>query len=321
MIRSLKRLACAALVCASSAVAYADTYPSKTVRIIVPYAAGQGTDVVTRHVAAQLAKKYGQPFIVENRGGAGGNIGTDVAAKASADGYTLVMGTNATHSMNQYMYPTMTFDAEKDFVPIILVGMLPMVISANPNFKANSIQDVVALAKAKPDTLDVALPSTSAKIVFELLKERTKAPLFGVPHKSSASAMPEVIGGLTPLIIDTVTATQAQAANGKLKPLAITSRSSSELMPGVKSVMEQGIPDFEMTAWIALYAPRGTPDNIVRMLNTEVGKILAQGETRQRLLQLGFEPGGGSPKDLAEFGVSERQKWSKLIKNAGLKAE
>jgi tripartite-type tricarboxylate transporter receptor subunit TctC len=321
MMKMIRRFACIAMAFSFSLTAHAQTYPTKPVRIIVPYAAGQGTDVVTRHIAAQLAKALGQPFIVENRGGAGGNIGADVGAKAAPDGYTLTMGTNATHSMNQYLYPSVSFDAEKDFAPVILVGMLPMVISANPGFHANSVAELIAMAKAKPDRIDVALPSTTSRIVFELLKDRSKAPLFPVPYKSSASAMIEVVGGTPPLTIDTVTATQSQVAGGKLKPLAITSRASSELMPGVKSVAEQGIPDFEVTAWNALYAPRGTPESIIRQLNSELTKILAQPETRQRLLQLGFEPGGGTPQQLEELGRSEREKWGKLIKAAGLRAD
>jgi len=299
----------------------AQPYPNKPVRIIVPYQAGQGTDVATRHFAEQLSKALGQSFFVENRPGAGGNIGTDLAAKATPDGYTLTMGTNATHSMNQYMYPSMPFDAEKDFEPIVLTGMLPMVISAHPSFPANSLAELIAAAKSKPDTLNVALPSTTARIVYELLKERTKAPLFGVPYKGSSTAMAETLGGQVPLIIDTVTATRPLVAGGKLKPLAITTLKTSELLPGVKSVAEQGVPEFEVTAWNALYAPRGTPPAIIKVLNAEMVKILNQPETRQRLLQLGFEPAGGTNEALAEFGRVERKKWGELIKSANIKSE
>lgn len=299
----------------------AQPYPNKPVRIIVPYQAGQGTDVATRHFAEQLSKALGQSFFVDNRPGAGGNIGTDVAAKAAPDGYTLTMGTNATHSMNQFMYPSMTFDAEKDFEPIVLTGMLPMVISANPSFPVNSLPELIAAAKAKPDSVNIALPSTTARIVYELLKERTKAPLFGVPYKGSATAMAETLGGQVPVIIDTVTATRPLAAAGKLKPLAITTLKTSELLPGVKSVAEQGVPEFEVTAWNALYAPRGTPPAIIKLLNAEMIKILNQPETRQKLLQLGFEPAGGTNEALAEFGRSERKKWGQLINAAGIKGE
>lgn len=320
-MKRIKQFACIAMALALSSIAHAQTYPTKPVKIILPYAAGGGTDIVTRHLAAQLSNALGQAFFVENRGGAGGNIGTELGAKSAPDGYTLIMGTNATHSMNQYLYPAIGFDPEKDFMPIILIGMLPMVISANPTFPANSLVELIAMSKARPDKIDVALPHTSARLVFELLKDRTKAPLFAVPYKSSAGAIIDAVGGQVPVVIDTVAATRPQVAVGKLKPLAITMRASSELMPGVKSAIEQGIPDFEMTAWQALYAPRGTSETIIRLLNAETAKIIAQPETKQRLFQLGFEPRGGTPGQLEEFGRNEREKWAKLIKSVGLKAD
>ena len=304
-----------------SLAATAQTYPAKTVKIIVPYQAGQGTDVAARYFAEQLSKSLGQTFYVDNKPGAGGNIGTEAAARSAPDGYTLMMGTNATQTMNEFLYPSTGYDSQKDFAPIILVGMLPMVISANPSFPANSISELIAAAKAKPDKIDMALPSTTARIVFELLKERTGAPLFGVPYKGSATAMTEVTGGQVQTIIDTVTATRGHVTAGKLKALGITTLKSSELLPGVKSVAEQGVPGFEMTAWNAFYAPAGTPKPIIDLLNAEVTKILAQPDTQQRLLGLGFEPAGGTPESLAKLEVQERAKWAPLIKAAGLKGE
>ncbi len=321
MFTAFARGALAALGLVAASAACAQAYPAKPVRIIVAYQAGQGTDVATRHFAEQLTRALGQSFFVENRPGAGGNIGTEATAKAAPDGYTLTMGTAATHAMNQYMFSSLAFDAEKDFEPIILTGMLPMVISANPAFPVNSIEELIAAAKAKPGTINVAMPSTTARIVYELFKQRTGAPLFGVAYKGSATSMTEVMGGLVPLTIDTVTATRPQVAAGKLKALAITTLKTSELLPGVKSVAEQGVPGFEVTAWNALYAPRGTPPQVIGLLNAEMARILAQPETRQRLLALGFEPAGGSPAHLAEFARAERQKWSQLIKAAGIKGD
>ena len=319
-----KAMACAAGLLAgllSGAPAIAQTYPTKTVKIVVPYQAGQGTDVAARYFAEQLSKSLGQTFYVDNKPGAGGNIGAEATAHSAPDGYTLMMGTNATQTMNEFLYPSTGYDSQKDFAPIILVGMLPMVISANPSFPANSISELISAAKAKPDKIDMALPSTTARIVFELLKERTGAPLFGVPYKGSATAMTEVTGGQVQTIIDTVTATRGHVTAGKLKALGITTLKSSELLPGVKSVAEQGVPGFEMTAWNAFYAPAGTPKPIIDLLNAEVTKILAQPDTQQRLLGLGFEPAGGSPESLAKLEVQERAKWAPLIKAAGLKGE
>ncbi|GEP60275.1 Bug family tripartite tricarboxylate transporter substrate binding protein [Reyranella soli] len=299
----------------------AQTYPNKTVKIIVPYQAGQGTDVATRYFADQLTKALGQTFYVDNKPGAGGNIGTEAAAHSPADGYTLLMGTNGTQTMNEFLYAAPGFDPGKDFTPIMLVGLLPMVVAANPSFPANSVAELVAAAKAKPDKIDVALPSTTARLVFELLKERTGAPLFGVPYKGSATAITEVMGGQVQTMVDTVTALRGHVTSGKLKALGITTLKPSELLAGVKPVAEQGVPGFETTGWVALYAPRGTPEPIIAALSKELTRILIEPETRQRLLQIGLDPVGGTPASLAEFEKRERAKWGPVIKAAGLKGE
>jgi tripartite-type tricarboxylate transporter receptor subunit TctC len=318
MLRSVK-WAVGLLALLWSCASLAQTYPTRPVRIIVPYQAGQGTDVVARYLAEQLSRTMGQRFYVENKPGAGGNIGAEQAAHAEADGYTLLMGTNATQTMNEFMYASLGFEPARDFLPIILVGKLPMVLAASPSFAGNSLADLVAAAKATPEKVDIALPSTTARLVFELLKERTGASLFSVPYKGSATAMTDVLGGQVPLIIDTVTAVRSQVADGKLKALGITALKSTELMPGVKSVAEQGVPDFEVTAWNAFYAPRDTPQPIVDLLSSELTKALAQPETRKRLLELGFDPAGGTPADLAQFEKQERGKWGPVIKATDLK--
>jgi tripartite-type tricarboxylate transporter receptor subunit TctC len=302
----------------SSYAAAAETYPSRPVRIIVPYQAGQGTDVVARYLADHLSRTTGQRFYIENKAGAGGNIGTEAAAHAEADGYTLLMGTNATQTMNEFMYPSLGFDPAKDFAPIILVGKLPLVIAASPSFAGNSLADLIAAAKATPDKVDIALPSTSARVIFESLKERTGAPLFGVPYKGSATAMTDVLGGQVPLIIDTVTALRSQINDGKLKALGISVLRPSELLPGVKPIAEQGVPDFEMAGWNAFYAPRNTPQAIVDLLSSELAKAIAQPETRRRMLELGFDPAGGTPAELGRFETQERNKWGPVIKATGL---
>jgi tripartite-type tricarboxylate transporter receptor subunit TctC len=195
------------------------------------------------------------------------------------------------------------------------------VVAANPSFAANSVAELVAAAKAKPDKVDVALPSTTARLVFELLKERTGAPLFGVPYKGSATAITEVMGGQVQTMVDTVTALRGHVTSGKLKALGITTLKPSDLLPGVKPVAEQGVPGFETTGWIALYAPRGTPESVIATLSKELTRILAEPETRQRLLQIGLDPMGGTPASLAEFEKKERAKWGPVIKAAGLKGD
>ena len=320
-MKSFRQFVAIAVGAAFATLAGAQGYPNKPVKIVVAYQAGQGTDVATRYIAERLNKALGQNFYIENKPGAGGNIGTEAAARSAPDGYTLTMGTNATHGTNQFLYDTVPFDAEKDFEPVILIGSFPMAIAANPAFPGNSIADIVATAKSTPKSADIAMPSTTARIVFELLKAQSHAPVFGIPYKGSATAMSETIGGQVPLIIDTVTAVRPHVAAGKLKAIAVTSLKGTDLLPGVKSVAEQGLPGFEVIAWNALYAPKGTPKETIQLLNMEINKILAQPESRQKLKDLGYDVGGGTPEQLAEFGRSERRKWGPLIAAAGIKAE
>lgn len=301
--------------------AAADAYPSKPIRIIVPYQAGQGTDVAGRYLGEYLAKAMGQPVIVENRPGAGGNIGASEAARAAPDGYTLLMGTNGTHVLNQYMYASTNFDPEKDFEPIMLVSSFPMVLLTTPASPYASLADLQDGARAKTDSVNVGMPSTTARLVFELLKQQGVASLRGIPYKGSATATTDLMGGQVQVGIDTVSAARSFITGGKLRALAVTSLKESALLPGVKPVSAQGLPGFQVIAWNGLYAPKGTPQPIVQKLNAELAKILARPEVQQRLLELGHEPGGGTPDELAAFARSERQKWQPLIVQAGLKAE
>lgn len=320
-MKILKLVAAFAAACLIAPPAAAQAYPSKPVRIIVPYQPGQGTDVATRFLAEHLSKALGQTFIVENRAGAGGNIGTAEAGRAAADGYTLLMGTNGTHVLNQFMYAAMSFDAEKDFEPVLLVSSFPMVLLTTPASPYATLADLLAAARAKPDTVNVALPSTTARLVLELLKQQSGTTLRGIPYKGSGTSMTDLIGGQVPLAIDTVSASRGFIASGKLKALGVSSLKESALLPGVKPIAAQGVDGFQVVAWNGLYAPRGTPPAVVQKLGAELAKVLAQPAVRQRLLELGHEPAGGSAADLADFARSERQKWGPLIAKVGLKAE
>ena len=315
----LALLAVSAATCSTSVLA--QDYPARPVRIIVAYQAGQGTDVATRFVAEQLSKAIGQSFFIENRAGAGGNVGTAEAARAAPDGYTLTMGTSGTQTMNPFLYASTGYDAEKAFEPIILVSRFPMVIAAGPSATFKSVTEALDAARANPKSADMAMPSTTARLVVELLKERTGISLFGVPYKGSPAAATDVLGGQLPLLIDTISAAKPGLASGKLRALAVTSAKPSALLPGVPTVAEQGVPGFDVSAWNALYAPKGTPAAIITRLNAEVAKVLAQPDTQQRLLQLGHEPVGGTPAELAAFEKTEREKWGPIIRKAGLKAD
>jgi tripartite-type tricarboxylate transporter receptor subunit TctC len=296
-------------------------YPNKPVRIIVAYPAGQGTDIATRYLAEQIAKDIGQPIVIDNRPGAGGNLGTELTMQAAPDGYTLTMGTNATHVLNQYLYARTGYDAEKDFEPVALVGTFPMVLAVAPASPLQSVSDLVAAARKNTRDADIAMPSTTARLVVEMLRERTSANMFGVPYKGSSNAMTDVLGGQVPIIVDTPTALRPHLAANKVRALAVTSSKPSALVPGVPTVADQGVAGFEVIAWNALYAPKGTPANVIALWNTAMNKALSRPETRQKLHELGFEAAGGSAAHLTEFAKAERLKWQPLIKAAGLKAE
>ena len=307
------------IVLAAASLAASAAYPEKPVKIIVPYQPGQGTDIAARYFADYLSQTLKQPFIVENRGGAGGNIGSHLVAHAAPDGYTLIMGTNATHSLNQFLYSSPGYNAIKDFDAVILVGTFPMVLLTAPGSKFKTVQDIVASAASSRRDADIGMPSTTARLVYELLKEKTGAPLFGVPYKGSSTATSNLIGGQIAISIDTISAARSMIESKMLVPIAVTSLKKTELLPDVPTVASEGVKGFEVIAWNALYAPKGTPKEAIDIINKTLQTFLHRPETRKRLLELGYEPGGGSPDYLAKFTTSEQKKWGPIIQRAGIK--
>lgn len=303
----------------TSLTASAATYPTKPVKIIVPYQAGQGTDIAARYFADHLSQALGQPFIVENRGGAGGNIGTQAAARAAPDGYTLIMGTNATHSLNQFLYASPGYETTKDFDAVMLLGTFPMVLLTAPESNFKTLPDIFKSSKTAKRNADIGMPSTTARLVYELLKEKSGAPLFGVPYKGSSMATSNLIGGEIAISIDTITAARSMIESGRLLPIAVTSLEETELLPGVPTAASQGLSGFEVIAWNALYAPKQTPKEAIDIINKTLQTFLDRPKTRQRLLEMGYEPGGGSPGDLEKFTKSEEKKWGPIIQRAGIK--
>lgn len=307
------------LVLMAGTLANAQTYPTKPVRTIVPYQAGTGTDIAARFFSDAFSKSMGQSFIVDNRVGANGNIGATAVARSSPDGYTLLMGTAGTHSMNPHLYQAPGFDPEADFEPVGLVGLVPLVIAVNASFPINTVSELVAAAKAKPNTINVAHPSVTALIALEYLKQRGGAPLFGVPYKGSGTALADVAGGQVPVIIDSIAAVLPFLTSGKLRPIAVTSLTSTDLLPGVKSVAEQGLPGFEFVGWSAFFAPKGTPAAVVNQLNAELAKLLAEPGIRKRVLDFGMQPvTPAPPRQFGEFIRAEREKWGQMIKAANI---
>ncbi len=317
----LSLLATASFAAATSgahAQSHAD-WPNRPVKIIVAYPAGQSTDIATRYLADKLSRAFGQGFVVDNKPGAGGNIGTAAAARATPDGYTLVMGANGTHAMNPALYPNVGYDADKDFDAIILTALIPFAISAGPNVPVNSLNELIALARSKPGKVDVGIPSVTGQLVLEMLKQRD-VPLFGIRYKGSGDAMTALMGGHVPVLIDTVAATRTGL--GKIKPLAVTTVTPMASMPGVKTAGEQGLPNFTITAWNALMVPRGVPMEIQNRLGAEMRKILDLPETQKALGELGFERAPiRTTAELNAWLREERRTYAEVIKTANMKPE
>ena len=320
--RAVRCLLATASLAAAACGAYAqgaNDWPNRPVKIIVAYPAGQSTDIATRYLADKLSHAFGQGFVVDNKPGAGGNIGTAIAARATPDGYTLVMGANGTHAMNPALYTNVGYDAEKDFDAIILTALIPFAISAGPNVPVNSLNELIALARSKPGKVDVAFPSVTGQLVLEMLKQRD-VPLFGIRFKGSGDAMTSLLGGHVPVLIDTVAATRTGL--GKIKPLAVTTATPMASMPGVKTASEQGLPNFTITAWNTLMVPRGVPMEIQNKLATEMRKILDLPETQKALGDLGFERAPVlASAELNAWLREERRNYAHVIKTANMKPE
>lgn len=294
-------------------------YPNRPVKIIVAYPAGQSTDIATRYFAQKLTQAMGQSFVVENRPGASGNIGTAIAAKTAPDGYTLIMGASGTHAMNPALFDNPGFDAEKDFDAIMLTALIPFAISAGPNANINSLTELIAQARNKAGKVDAAIPSVTGQLVLEMLKQRD-VPLFGVKFKGSADAMTATLGGHVPVLIDTVAATRTQL--GRIKVLAVTTAQPMASMPGVKTASEQGLANFNIAAWNALMAPKGIPPEIHAKLATEMRKILDLPETQKALGDLGFERAPVyTQAELNAWLREERRSYAQTIKSAQMKPE
>lgn len=296
----------------------ATDWPNKPIRIVVPYAAGQGADVLTRLVADNLSQSLGQPIVVENRAGAGGNIGTAAVARSTGDGYTFLLGTNATHAANEFLYPDPGFKPE-DFAAVAMIGLLPMVICTTaPDLPENGIAALIEKARKEPDTLNVGLPSTTAQVVFSEFVRSANAPLFAVRYKASAQSMTDVMGGQIPLVIDTVTAARPHIQSGRLKALGITSLRASDMLPGIQPVSEQGVNSFDVVAWDAFFAPRSTPPEIIERFSAALGQAMADPALQQRMRDIGVEPLFMPPNELATFVKGEREKWGGIIREANI---
>jgi len=302
--------------------AFAQNYPVRPIRMIVAYPPGGGTDIVGRMMAQKLGENLGQTVVVDNRGGATGNIGTELAARATPDGYTLLMGNVAPNAINVSLFKKLPFDPVKDFAPVSLVAVTPNILVGQPSLPVKTVKDLVALAKAKPGALNFpsAGVGSSSHLAGEMLKTLAGIDMVHVPYKGGGPALIALLSGQVQIMFATLPAAMPHVKSGKLRPVAVTTSRRSQALPELPTIAESGVSGYEATTWYGLLAPAGTPKAIVGRLHAEIVKILAT-DTRQFLMAQGFEPAGTAPAEFAGYIKSEIAKWGKVIRDAGIKPE
>ena len=307
---------------AQGALAADSAYPTKPVRIVVPLSAGGPTDLLARIIGQQLGEKLGQPVIIENRPGAGGNIGADIVAKAPADGYTLFMGTSGPLSINPSLYSKLAFNPATDFAPIVLIASAPFVVATHPAVPAKSVKELVALAKSKPGQLNFgAVSGSAAHLATELFKSMAGLDMVHVSYKGAAPATNELVAGQIQLSFASTPGVMPMVKAGKLTALAVTSAKRMTQLPEIPTLAESGLPGYEASVWYGLVAPAKTPQAIIVRLNTEINKILQDKSIRQKLLANDFEPAGSTPEQFDAYIKAETVKWAKVVKSSGAKAD
>jgi tripartite-type tricarboxylate transporter receptor subunit TctC len=314
------------LLCAIGGFGYAlgaSTYPDRPVRLIVTYPAGGPADMAARTLAQKLAEAWGQQVVVDNRAGAGGVIGTELAAKSAPDGYTLLHGTAAGLIINPLLMKKLPYDTLRDFTPVSMVVIVPQLLVLHPAVQVNSLKELIALAKAKPGQLNYASVGAGSPnhLGMELLKSMSGIDMVHVPYKGASPAVADLIAGQVQLMFNGMSSVLPLIASGKLKAIAIGSAKRSAAAPDVPTVAEAGLPGFEFTAWNGNFAPAGTPRAIVLKLNGDIRKALAAPDVVQRLSSLGSEPAGSSPEEFAGYIKQDFARWSAVVKAAGIKAE
>jgi len=294
-------------------------FPSKTITIVVPFAAGGTTDILARIVAQGMGAELGQPVVVDNRAGAGGNIGGQLAARAPADGYTLFMGTVGTHAINASLYKKMPFDPIKDFAPLTRVANVPNLLVANPAQPFKTVQELIAYAKAHPGKINFGSSGSGSSIHLsgELFKSMAKVDMQHVPYKGSAPAVTDLLGNQIAIMFDNMPSAIQHVRSGKLRAIAVTTAKRSPELPDVPTIAEAGVPGYEATSWFGMFAPAGTPAPVVAKLNATIVKVLAQPDIKKKLAEQGAEAAGETPDQFAAFIQNESVKWGKVVKESG----
>jgi len=301
----------------------AQAWPSKPIKYVVPFAPGGTTDILARTVGEKLSIALGQPVVVENKPGAGGGVGADFTAKAAPDGYTIMGGTISTHAINASLYSNLPYDPVKDFAAITLIARVPNLLVINPDIKAKNVAELIALMKANPGKFTFASSGngTSQHLSGELFKSMAGVDMQHIPYKGSPPALQDVVGGQVSMTFDNITTAWPLAKAGKLRPLAVTTAKRSSIAPEVPTLAESGLPGFEVGSWQGVFAPAGTPPEIVKRLNAEIVKILNMPDVKERLVALGAEPVGDTPEQFSAYVKSEVAKWSDIVKKSGAKVD
>uniref|UniRef100_C5CMF3 LacI family transcriptional regulator n=1 Tax=Variovorax paradoxus (strain S110) TaxID=543728 RepID=C5CMF3_VARPS len=305
-----------------AAAAQAGSFPDRPIRIVVPFPPGGATDAAARLVAVKMGEHWGQPVVVDNRAGAGGNVGSDLVAKAPADGYTLVMGVTGSHAINTSLYSRMPYDPVADFVAISQVAVVPNVLVVHPSVPAKNLAELVALAKKEPGKLNYASlgNGTAAHLGMEMLKSEAGIDITHVPYKGSAPAVSDLLAGQVQMMVDGLPSALPHVKAGKLRAIALTSLHRAPSLPGLPTIAET-YPGFYADAWSGLFAPKGTPQPVVDKLSAEVQRILKLPDVREKLTALGAEPVGSTQAEFAAHVKREIDKWAKVVKTSGAKVD
>ena len=317
--RNFLGLAAVALLAGTLPAHAQSAYPTRPISLIVPFPAGGSTDLVARVVAEKMNGLLGQQIVVDNRGGAGGNVGSAAAAKSEPDGYTLLMGTVATHAINSALYKKMPYDPVKDFAPVSLLVVVPNVLVVNPDFPAKNVQELIALAKEKPGELSYASSGngTPLHLSGELFKSMAGVDIVHVPYKGAGPALVDVMGGHVPIMFDNLPSSTDHIKAGKLRGLAVTTAERSPSMPDLPTIAESGLPGYETYTWNALFVPAGTPPDVIAKLNEAAVAAVSDPEVKAKLETMGASIVGSTPEQLAKHVQAELDKWGPVVKASG----